>query len=49
MSAGKIVRLRRKLTWLEAIGYMIWGAEVGLMVGQWLNQREAKRLKREVA
>ena len=49
MSGGKIIHLRRKLTWLEAIGYMLWGAEIGFMIGQWLDQREVKRFKREVA
>ena len=49
---AKIIRLKTRVSWLEAVGYAILGAEIGVAVGQWLNQREAKRInkgKREVA
>ncbi len=47
---GKIIRPKFRLSWQDAIGYVILGAEIGFLVGRWLDARElVKSKRREVA
>ncbi len=49
MAKGKIIRPKFRLSWQDAIGYVILGAEIGFLIGKWLDAREMVRRAREVA
>jgi hypothetical protein len=50
MVKGKIIRPKFRLSWEDAVGYMLLGAEIGFLIGKWLDARELVKSKnREVA